>query len=341
MTGDEAPDENEAITCIKSAEIEIAANYPIVSAYEFEFLKGEKVIRERLDNCTLYMIVQRPLTYFDNVRLTDTYLFFDIADGANTPLPCRINLVEAGVCEEGQVVDIQISFFSERSETPQQPFRDVAAIQVYDKDDNFLVWWSPQKLLFEMLVNGLRVAVAGEQSPTAFVDFKVLYVGKAFDQKVWDRLTGHTKMQRLLTIQSPVGASPEAKAPFEICLVLLSVVGLSEHVEYFGTTYTLPEGVEPIFHVLEGDDEAVGRFVTEPLVKLGDTALTTEVEAMLINRFRPRENKILFDSYPNIAGGMRANGYSHSELSIERLPARLTTDHCDWSALFVADDEDD
>jgi len=336
MTEIEGLGGDDAIIGIKSAEIEITADYPIVSAYEFEFLKGETVIRERLDNCTLYMIVQRPLTYFDNVRLTDAHIFFDIADGRNAPLRCRLNLAEAGVCEDGQAVDIQISFFSEKAETPEQPFRDVAAIRVYDKDNNFLVWWSPQKLLFEMLVRGLRVAIAGDQLPTAFVDFNVLYVGKAFDQKVWKRLTGHSKMQRLLTVQSPVGASREAQAPFEISLILLSIIGLREHVEYFGTTFTLPAGVEPIFHKLDGD-EAIGRFGTEPLVKLGDSALTTEVEAMLINRFRPLENEVLFEAYPDIAGGLRSKGYSHSELSIERLPARLTTEHYDWSACFEID----
>jgi hypothetical protein len=336
MTGEPAQDDDDVLACTKTAQIEIAANYPIVSAYEFEFLKGEEVIKERLDGRTLYMIVQRPLTYFDNVRITNDHIFFDIADSANAPLECRLNLVEAGICETGQPVDIQISFYSKKSETPQQPFRDVAAIRVYDKDNNFLVWWSPQKLLFEVLVNGLPVAVSGNQSPLAFVDFRVLYVGKAFDQKVWKRLTGHTKMQRLLTIQSPVGASPEAKAPFEISLALLSVVGLQEATEFFGTTFTIPAGVEPIPHKFAGDDDqAFGNFITNRLVELGDAALTTAVEAMLVNRFRPQENKILYESYPNIAGGMRSKGYSHSELTIERLPVRLYTDHFDWSPTFV------
>ena len=202
------------------ANIQIATSYPIVSSYEFEFLKMEKVVQERLDACTIYLIVQRPLTYFDNVELIDGYIYFEIADGESAPLRCRINLVVAGICAADEPVDIEMQFFAKNPGTAQ-PFRDVGAIKVFKEDGSFVLWWSPQKILYEMLVNELPVEIAENANPLAFLDFKVHYIGKSFSQKVWKRLTGHDKMQRILTLQGPVGASPEAKAPFEISLILL------------------------------------------------------------------------------------------------------------------------
>lgn len=311
----------------KVADIQIATSYPIVSAYEFEFLKVEEVFRQRLDDCTIYLIVQRPLTYFDKVELTDSYVYFEIVDGDNAPLPCRINLVAAGICVADEPVDIEMQFFS-RNPGTAPPYRDVGAIKVFRKDGSFVVWWSPQKILYEMLVNGLAVEIAENANPLAFLDFKVHYIGRAFSQKVWKRLTGHDKMQRILTLQGPVGASPEARAPFEISLILLSVVGLTDVPEIGGMGVSIPAGVEPITHAIDLDDaEAVMRFMDEPLVPLGDRAMTTEVETMLISQFRPEENEIKYAAYPQVEGGMRSKGYSYTGLTIERLPALLYTDH--------------
>ncbi|ALJ13596.1 ATP-dependent HslUV protease ATP-binding subunit HslU [Sphingopyxis macrogoltabida] len=75
------------------ARVIASTTYPIVSAWEFEFLKVEEIIQERWDKSTLYLVVQRPLTYFDNVTFGEYYINFQIADGVSPPLSCRINLV--------------------------------------------------------------------------------------------------------------------------------------------------------------------------------------------------------------------------------------------------------
>lgn len=49
--------ESDIVEGAKVANIQVAVSYPIVSAYEFEFLKEEDVVRERLDKCTLYLLV--------------------------------------------------------------------------------------------------------------------------------------------------------------------------------------------------------------------------------------------------------------------------------------------
>ena len=71
---------------MRFARVIVNVTYPIVSAYEFDFLQEERIIRERWDASTIYLIVHHPLTYFDNVVLDDKYIRFEIADGDNPPL---------------------------------------------------------------------------------------------------------------------------------------------------------------------------------------------------------------------------------------------------------------
>ncbi|MEP2758666.1 MAG: hypothetical protein ABJP66_06295, partial [Hyphomicrobiales bacterium] len=71
---------DEKVPALRFARVFASTNYPIVSAFEFDFLREEKIIRERWDASTIYLIVQRPLTYFDNVVLDDSHIQFEIAD---------------------------------------------------------------------------------------------------------------------------------------------------------------------------------------------------------------------------------------------------------------------
>ena len=323
MTDD--PD-NATSQGIRFANIYASTVYPLVSAWEFEFLKAEDIIRERWDNCTIYMVVQRPLTYFDNVVIDDRYINFEIADGEKPPLSCRINLVANELCNPGEVVEISVEFFS-KTPGQVQPLRNVGAFKIFREDGSFLVWWSPQKILYEMLVNNLEVEIAEGNNPFAFLDYKVHYIGKSFSQKVWDRLTGHEKMQRILTLEREIGASPEARAPFEISLIFLNLLGLDD-TPMIGSFDGSPiDGAAPIIHDLDLDDpDAWGDFMVDSPVKLGDEALTREVEAMLIHRFQPEYNEVKFRNYPNIKGGMRSMGYTDTRLTLERLPVFLFSD---------------
>jgi hypothetical protein len=310
---------------VRFANIYASTVYPLVSAWEFETLKAEDVVRERWGNCTIYMVVQRPLTYFDNVIIDDCYIHFEIADGEKPPLSCRINLVANQICEPGEMVEISVEFFS-KTPGKAQPLRNVGAFRLFKPDGSFILWWSPQKILYEMLVNNLAVEIAEDGDPFAFLDYKVHYIGKSFSQKVWSRLTGHEKMQRILTVEREVGSSPEARAPFEISLIFLNLLGLDDVPMITSVDRIAPTGSEPIVHTLDlSDESAVADFMTNSPVKLGDEALTREVEAMLIHRFRPEHNEIKFESYPEIKGGMRSKGYTDTQLTLERLPAFLYT----------------
>ena len=323
---------------VRYASIHLSTAYPVISAYEFEFLKGEEIIRNRLDNCTIYMIVQRPITYFDNVKICNRFIYFEIADGKNPPMKCRIDPIAANISSPSDNIQLEALFFSE---TPGavQPFHNVAAIKLLKEDNSFILWWSPQKLLYEYVVHGLRVETTDNADPLSFLDFNVLYIGKTFAQKVWNRLTGHCKMQKILTVQNPISAEPFTRAHSEIALVLLKVTGLTDmpNIPYVD----LGSEVPPILHDIDADDEnALERFMSEVPVALGDEAIVREVEAQLINTFQPQFNEVKFDNYPMIKGGMRSKGYSSTELVIERLPAFLRTAHYSIEPFIAADEED-
>ncbi|MGA4554924.1 hypothetical protein [Methylorubrum aminovorans] len=314
------------IPAMRFARVFASTSYPIVSSWEFDYLQEEKVIRERWDTSTIYLIVQRPLTYFDNVVIDDTYIRFEIADGDKQSIPCRINLVSNNICQVGEIVDIEIGFHSEKP-NGHQPIRNVGAFKLYRQNGEFILWWSPQKLLYEMIINNLEVEIAEGFDPFAFLDFKLHYIGQNFSQKVWKRLTGHKKMQRILTREREVGLAPEARAPFEISLIILKITGLDDIPLIGGDASHPMAGSDPIVFTLDLKDDSVEKFMATSHARPGDEALTREVEAFLIHRFKPSYNEILFDNYPNIAGGMRSKGYSWTELVLERLPAFLYTDH--------------
>jgi hypothetical protein len=190
-----------------------------------------------------------------------------------------------------------------------------------------------------MLVKGLKVEVAEGGDPQSFLDFKIHYIGKSFSQKVWDRLTGHEKMQRILTREREVGQAPEARTPFEISLVILKITGVDD-LPLMGVDTDDPiAGSSPILHYVNDSYESIEKFMSEPSVKLGDEALTREAEAYLINLFKPTYNKVIFDNYPKIRGGMRSKGYSMTEVEFEGVPVVLYT-NC-FSMAYEFDSEGD
>ena len=82
-------------------------------------------------------------------------------------------------------------------------------------------------------------------------------------------------MQRILTQEREVGASPEARAPFEISLVFLNLLGLDDAPMIGAFDGSPVNGAEPIIHNLDfSDPDALGDFMTNSPVKLGDEALT-------------------------------------------------------------------
>jgi hypothetical protein len=314
---------------VKLINIYAKTTYPIVTAYEFEFLKTEEVVREVLKPCSIYIIAQRPLLYFKNMLIEDGVISFEIFDDKNdSPLSCVFNPKKNGFVppEEDLLVDVQ---FYKHTPDLEPPFNDVAAFKLLKESGEFIVWYTPQKFIYEYFMGSLKAGIDGEI--TNFLDYKVHYIGQAFSQRVWDRLTGHEKMQSVLTMEDSLNCKTK-KNSFEISLIILDVDGFDEvNIFPFFEGLISPES-SPIIHELESEDDFLKFY--SPHLETRSPQLTNEVEAMLINKFKPAYNKILFEKYPDITNGTRNAGYTVASLVVERLPAILSSDSYQMAALL-------
>lgn len=310
---------------IKTIQIHAQTRYPIISAYEFEFLKSESEIQALLKPCTIYFILQRPLLYFDNLRIADGLITFSITDdSSHPPLECTFAPSENGFCGPDEELLIDVQFFKKTPDT-KAPYNDVGAIKLLTLNQNFLGWFSPSKFLYEVLDQRLKAKIVGNIAD--YLDFQVHYIGKAFAQDIWNRLTGHEKMQSILTLEDSLNQR-SLRAPFEISLLMLDIDGYDEANIFPHYEFALQPGIDPIVYSFS-DDEDDERFDQYYDPKLAPRApeLTSEVEAMLVSTFKPKYNDILFENYPNIKAGTRSAGYTQSTLVIEKMPAILKTEH--------------
>lgn len=195
----QSANEEDVLEGAKAIKILASTRYPIVSAYEFEFLKEEAVIQERMNSCTLDLILQRPLTYMNNVR-SARWDLLRYRRRSSAPLHCHLPLIENGITSPGEVSELHVLFPKKDPDT-ELPWNDVAGFKIWREDGSFAVWYSPHKFLCEVLAGSLNATIAGD--PHRFLDFKVHYIGQAFRQKVWKRLTSHDKLRKLLTIEVP------------------------------------------------------------------------------------------------------------------------------------------
>lgn len=310
---------------IKTIQIHAQTRYPIVSAYEFEFLKSESEIQALLKPCTIYFILQRPLLYFDNLRIADSGITFSITDDSSRqPLECTFVPSENGFCGPDEELLIDLQFFKKTPDTAA-PYNDVGAIKFLNLNQNFLGWFSPSKFLYEILDQRLKAKVVGNIAD--YLDFQVHYIGKAFSQDIWNRLTGHEKMQSILTLEDSLNQR-SLRAPFEISLLMLDIDGYDEANIFPNYEFALQPGIDPIEYAFSDaeDDERFDQYY-DPKLAARAPELTSEVEAMLVSTFKPKYNDIKFENYPNIKAGTRSAGYTQSTLMIEKLPAILKTEH--------------
>jgi hypothetical protein len=309
---------------IKNIQIHATTRYPIVSAYEFEFLKTEEEIQYLLKPCTIYFIVQRPLIYINDFVVQDGVISFEISDDQGKP-PLKCKFIPSGnsFCKADEELLINAQFYKKDSDK-EQPFNDVAAFKIFTLNEDFLGWFSPQKFIYEFLSGTIKAEIIGNIPD--YIDYRVHYIGKAFAQDIWDRLTGHHKMQKILTLEDSLNTK-NLKAPFEISLLMLDIDGFDESNIFPVFDFAVPEGTDPIIHSFdfEDDNESFENYYT-PALTPRSAELTTETEAFLVNTFKPSYNETLFLNYPLIKNGTRDSGYTASTLLIEKLPAILKTD---------------
>lgn len=311
-----------SINGIKNIQIQSKTSYPIITAYEFEFLKTEAEIKDLLKPATIYFIVQRPLLYMKNLYINNGIVSFEITDDSgNEPLLCEFDPIENGFALETEEFLLNLHFYKNIPDT-EAPYNDIGAIKLYTAENKFIVWYTPQKFIYEYFAGSLKANITGDI--IKFIDYKVHYIGQAFSQDIWARLTGHEKMQAVLTMENIIN-SKASKNSFEISLILMEIEGFDE-LNIAPVPDFMIAGIDtPIFHELKSD-KSIEEFYM-PALSPKAPELTNEVEAMLISTFKPAYNNILFDNYPKIKTGTRSAGYTTCTLLSTMFPAKLVTDH--------------
>ncbi|HVW52731.1 MAG TPA: hypothetical protein VHC91_20450 [Trinickia sp.] len=308
---------------IKNIEIVTTTRYPIVSAYEFDLLMDEGKIKTLLNQCSIYFILQRPLLLIQNLRISKL-IEFNISDGTEkSHLKCAIDPSQMQLHAQANDVEVEVMFYKkEHNLTP--PFNDVAGIKLINGDGTFLTWLSPAKFVYAVLDREPGIFLA-DGDYRDYIDYYVHYIGKSFSQKIWNRIRKHEKMQKILTKENALNNNGIAPAN-EIALLMLDIVGFREIPIFGAFEQLLRDGIKPITHPV-GTPADNAKFDAD-WISADSPKLTTEVEALLVNAFKPRYNKVLFENYPYIESGTRSAGYTDSVLEMKKMPVTLKTEAC-------------
>lgn len=310
-------------TGIKTIQISAVTRYPVVSAYEFDFIKDDPEVQDLLRPCTLYLILQRPLLTINSLVLSKSrILTFEISDGSpNDPLVFELDPVKNGLGTKKESVHMDVQLHKDPSGAS---INDVAGIKFLDDDGTFITWMSPQKFIHHYLNGSLKANVTGD--PSLYIDYRVHYIGKAFSMDVWKRLNPHHKLQSVLIREGSQGTNPVTRPSFEISLLMLNIDGFTEGNLMFSYDFMLGPEDKPIPHPLVSEED----FEAFNTPRLGPNAseLTTEAEAILVRQFKPAYNETLFNNYPNLEKGTRSAGYTKANLVISNSSVILYTDHC-------------
>ena len=274
--------------------------YSPVSNYDFTFLKSEPIVMQILEGSMLYIIAQRPILTFENVDKSEDgkSLVFDIAqEGINIRVNCSIPLSQPLILAM-EKDEVEVVLFSHDKDWNQTtlPATRVTGMQFFDQDGNFLLWLSPDKFLHHFSNRILEAGVNGDYRQ--LMKYNVHYVGKATEQKIWKRLTGHSTLQDILSIENPFdyGSLPT----HEIVLLLFR----SE--DSFSFRVLDPKGnVDDFVDGLMG-----GKHPTEKDISL-------DAEKLLIKLLDPKYNKVKFPNYPVSKDGLHSFGYERLAYQIQ------------------------
>ena len=286
---------------IKFIDTNFEMSYPAMSVYEFEHFKEEKEVLEYWKSSSIYIICQRPVLYFDEVFINAGIISMKIKQrGDNKELSVTfIPSEDPIVSDMGKEFWIDVEFYD--SQQTIQPFRNVAGIKILNNKKEFIVWLTPERLLFFYIKRHSEVMIEGEIHE--FLYYTVHYIGQAYNQAIWKRLTGHEKLSKVLAIEHPFISGEFS--PYELTLIFLRFAGRKEG------TMLVPENSVKIEDAAGNeltDEGIVDAFSPRSLNDIKEYAIN-DFEAYFINFFLPKYNKTVYKNYPNISSGLKSLGY--------------------------------
>jgi hypothetical protein len=254
--------------------------YPPISNYDFSIVRDEPAVQEMLREGMLYIICQRPILTFENISTSeDGQVFFEIHQQQNMEkLDCSFTVRQAAICSDPEKpVDMELGSNNPGWQYTTLPANEVDAFKFYS-DSEFLGWLTPERFIYEYVNKNLIAVVKG--NVREFVRYKVHYVGKATEQPIWTRLTGHNTLQDILSKERPMAA---ALPTHEITLLLLEISDAWSFKIY-------------------SPDDTFGEGPVLPTKK----EIALDAEKLLIKMLDPHYNdpKKRFASYPKSSDGL-------------------------------------
>lgn len=270
--------------------------YSPVSNYDFYFLKKENIIQQILDDATIYMICQREELTFENITYDDEFaeLKFEIHKKGNSNiLECSLPIYQKNIePNEDKEIEVEFGNHKDKLTSNAMPLFDIKGMKFYSVENSlFLFWLTPDKFLHNYWNKLITANIKGNYRE--FTKFKVHYVGEATEQKIWKRLTGHEKIQDILTLEKPFNY--KSLNTHEITLLLFKI----ENVENMN-----------IFNGSNDIDNFIEEW-TKPKIPSRKT-ITKDIEKALINILKPSKkyNKKQYDNYPKSKDGLYKSNYN-------------------------------
>ncbi|MGB5820912.1 MAG: hypothetical protein WBG90_15610 [Saonia sp.] len=269
-------------------QLELA--YAPMTAYEFAINKDDELIERALEKASLYVIAQRPVITFENVipSPNEYKLNFEIHQKGNPNiLKCSIPLVQSVVGSTDQdTIAVAFNYLDKSQKQEIPPLFNIHGFSFAKHTEignEFLIWFSPEKLLQNWWKGHIECEIKGDLK--SFMKYKVHYVGKATKQSILKRLTGHSTLQDILSLQTPV---TEKQLPANEIVVMPFEFQDNLQIQSFG-----PESdLESMIAAFKGEN-----YPDQEKVFL-------DAEKALIKAMKPSYNKELFKNYPVSKDGL-------------------------------------
>ncbi|WP_144036630.1 hypothetical protein [Sphingobacterium psychroaquaticum] len=262
------------------------SNCPL-SNWDLSYLKTEGIFQDILAESNIYMIVQRPVLYFHNLYV-DPYnekplIRFEIRQKGNEAvLECAFPYGQSKLScfADGGVkfhFTIDYEFISQKRLEP--PFNNITTMLIYKDENGYGSWFTPEKMLFDYWNEILELEINGDI--TSFLQYKVHYIGKATEEHILRRLTGHEHLQDVLSIEMPLqyGSLPTD----EIALLFFE---FSDNIHL--SMFSHGEITEDIFEQL----------MSGKIPEVPQRDLYLDAEKALIHAFTPKHNRVIYKHYP-------------------------------------------
>ncbi len=280
----------------KELIIEFTLAYSPLCNSDFTAIKTDTEFQEIIDKTksSLYAIVQRPEIRFDNITINEKEeaIDFEIRQHNNPHvLKCKIPYFQKHIADPADKVLVYFGSHDKYNNLNASPFNNIHGIKFYRKNnklENCLLWISPEKFLQHYWDGCLDAEIQGNIRD--FTKYHVHYVGQATKQNILKRLTGHEKLQDILSLEHPFkyGSLPT----HEISILLFSFKYIRQ-MHKFGQNSNIDEI----------EDSLMGNNLPEL------RTIILDLEKALINEIEPEYNEQLFKNYPKSSDGLNKHNY--------------------------------